>query len=288
MIIRLIAAALATVLGAPALAAPAATAPVVAAERAFAADGLALGAKAAFLKHSAANAIVIQPDPVNAHQALSAQPDGPKGPPLVWWPVWAGISRGGDLGFTSGPYTVDGKPGGHYFTVWKKQPDGGWKWIFDGGAGADGKDEPVQGSEPVSLPLATGAAASPAAALAEVTAREANLAAWAKTDQKAAFLADLAQDGRLYVAPLPPAKDRAAFETALAAWPATFDMAQLGGEAAASADLVWTYGSARWTRGDQARRGHYVHVWQHRTGGWRLVFAEIIPAPAAATSPAVG
>jgi ketosteroid isomerase-like protein len=288
MIIRF-AAVLAAVLGAPALAAPPVTpAPVVAAERTFAADGLALGIKGSFLKHSADNAIVIQPDPINAHQALSAQPDGPKGPPLVWWPVWAGISRGGDLGFTSGPYTVDGKPGGHYFTVWKQQPDGGWKWIFDGGAGADGRNEPVQGSEPILLPLAAGAAASPTAALAEVSARETDLAARAKTDQKAAFLANLADDGRLYVAPLPPAKDRAAFETALAAWPGSFDMTQLGGEAAASADLVWTYGSARWTRGDQARRGHYVHVWQRQAAGWKLVFAEIIPAPVAAPSPAVG
>ncbi|MDF2900198.1 MAG: hypothetical protein K0Q62_257, partial [Phenylobacterium sp.] len=37
-------------------------APVVAAERAFAADGLALGIKGSFLKHAAAEAIVFGPD----------------------------------------------------------------------------------------------------------------------------------------------------------------------------------------------------------------------------------
>ncbi len=47
--------------------------PVVAAERAFAADAAELGFKGSFLKNSAPDAIVIAPDPVNAHQSLNAQ-----------------------------------------------------------------------------------------------------------------------------------------------------------------------------------------------------------------------
>ena len=56
---------------------PVTAAPVVAAERAFAADGLSMGIKQSFLKHMADDAIVFQPEPMNARTAISAQPDTP-------------------------------------------------------------------------------------------------------------------------------------------------------------------------------------------------------------------
>ena len=62
---------------------------------------------------------------------------------LDWWPNFAGVARSGDLGFTTGPATINGgKPGIFYFTVWARQPDGGWKWVFDGGVDADGAAAP--------------------------------------------------------------------------------------------------------------------------------------------------
>lgn len=266
----------------PALAAqPVTTAPVVAAERAFAVDGLAMGIKGSFLKHSTANALVFQPNPVNAHASLSAQPDGPPGPKLEWWPLWAGISRDGNFGFTTGPYAIDGSRKGHYFTVWTRQADGGWKWIFDGGAGSDPKAEAGPEGAVVSLPVSTIGAASPEAAKIEVARVEAELAGEAAKDQKAAHLAHLAADGRVYVAPLAPAKGEADFPTTLAGWPVTFTFSPLGAEAAGSGDMVWTYGEARWVRDGQDRRGHYARIWQKRADGWKLVFAEIVPAPPA-------
>jgi len=123
-------------LASPTLAAtPVTPAPVVAAERAFAADGLELGIQGSFLKHSAPEGIVLNPEPVLA-RAVYGTP-APKGAPLVWWPLWAGIARSGDLGFTTGPYTFDGKPRAYYFTVWARQPDGGWKWLMDAGPPSD-------------------------------------------------------------------------------------------------------------------------------------------------------
>lgn len=279
---RILIALTALTVASPALAAqPVTTAPVVAAERAFAVDGLAMGIKGSFLKHSAADALVFQPDPVNAHASLSAQPDGPPGPKLEWWPLWAGISRDGNFGFTTGPYAIDGSRKGHYFTVWKRQTDGGWKWIFDGGAGADPKAEAGPEGAVVSLPVSTVGAASPEAAKIEVAKIEAELAGEAAKDQKAAHLAHLAADGRVYVAPLAPAKGAADFGATLAGWPATFTFSPLGAEAAGSGDMVWTYGEARWVRDGQDRRGHYARIWQKRADGWKLVFAEIVPAPPA-------
>lgn len=61
---------------------------------------------------------------------------------LVWWPVSARMSAGGDLGYTigryearklnpDGTYTVRGT--GRYVTIWRRQPDGTWRVDLDTG-----------------------------------------------------------------------------------------------------------------------------------------------------------
>ncbi|MBP7701371.1 MAG: DUF4440 domain-containing protein [Phenylobacterium sp.] len=262
-------------LSSPALAQPDPSA-VVAAERAFAADGLAHGIKRSFLAHSAPDAILLAPDPVNAHELYGPRPDKPH-PPLVWWPLWAGIARSGDLGFTTGPSTFDGKPNGWYFTVWARQEGGGWKWIYDGGSPSAHGQAPPQGSPPAYLAPATGPAADAAAAMAAVQAAEVVLARDAATDSATAYQAVLASDARLAGSPQPPATTPLAVKAELATRPAAIAFAPLGGRAASGGDLVWTYGEARWKNAAQHRRGHYVRIWQSRAEGWRLVFDQILP-----------
>ena len=249
---------------------------VVAAERAFAADGLAMGIKGSFLKHAAQDAIVFAPGPVNAQALYSARADTPH-PPLVWWPLWAGIAQAGDLGFTTGPATLGGKPSGWYFTVWKRQPDGVWKWVYDGGSNSAHGDAAPQGSAPAYLPAATGPQATAVVAMTQVQAAEAGLAKAAANDLKAAYLAVLAPDARVTGSPAVPATTPAAVEAELAGRPATVAFAALGGGASRRGDLAWTYGSASWTNAGKPGRGHYVRVWQSRSEGWRLVFDQILP-----------
>src|ERR1700691_6755503 len=58
---------------------------------------------------------------------------------LTWQADKAGVSKSGDLGYTSGRYIFSfkdpsGKPAtdsGKYLTVWKKQTDGSWKVLFN-------------------------------------------------------------------------------------------------------------------------------------------------------------
>jgi len=253
---------------------------VVAAERDFAADGVALGIKRSFLKHAAVNAIMLSPDPVNAHERLGKMPDpepGNKGPKLVWWPLWAGVARSGELGFTTGPFHLDDKPSGHYFTVWKKLPDGSWKWVFDAGVDSDPAGQPPAGTQVGYLALAADGSASPEAAAAEVRAAEEELAQRAATDLSAAYLAYLADDGRVHTHGLKPARGKSAFAPAIAARGSAMEFAYLGGGASQAGDLVWTYGDARWLADGQAKRGHYVRVWQKREAGWRLVFDQVVP-----------
>jgi ketosteroid isomerase-like protein len=61
---------------------------------------------------------------------------------LSWQPTRAEMFPAGDTGYTTGRYELHAKDAkgnkvvhhGSYLTVWKKQPDGSWKVIADGGA----------------------------------------------------------------------------------------------------------------------------------------------------------
>ena len=60
---------------------------------------------------------------------------------LNWRPVYADAAESGDLGFTIGEYVFTGRGTtgtvvqrfGKYLTIWKKQPDGEWRFVVDGG-----------------------------------------------------------------------------------------------------------------------------------------------------------
>jgi len=267
-------------------------APVVAAERSFAADRPALGITGSFTKWSTSDAIVIGGGAVRpVREAYPPETPRPADEPaLDWWPSFAGIARSGDLGFTTGPMALAGRRTGHYFTIWQRQADGGWKWIYDGGSPASAAEAPGPESEPTLLGVSSAGSPSPEAAMAELAAVEAELARGAAVEQRAAHLSVMADDGRLYVAQRAPAIGRDAFGEALAAWPETFQFGPSGGGTVSDAgDMAWTYGEAAWSRNGQPRTGHYVRLWQKRAEGWRLVLAQLItappPTPAAAPAP---
>lgn len=59
---------------------------------------------------------------------------GPK--TLTWWTLKAEAARSGELGYTLGNWKFvkpDSTYYGNYVTVWKRQKDNSWKWVFDNG-----------------------------------------------------------------------------------------------------------------------------------------------------------
>ena len=62
--------------------------------------------------------------------------DKPDTKDISWEPYKAEASRSGDLGYTLGNWKLVSKDTtmyGNYYTIWKKQPDGKWKFTVDGG-----------------------------------------------------------------------------------------------------------------------------------------------------------
>jgi len=88
-------------------------------------------------------------DAINGAWGSYFEPDGPR---LSWAPDLSEISRSGDLGYTSGRWTYQGRGrdgrtvsrAGRYVTVWRRDPDGAFRALADmqllppGGARARG------------------------------------------------------------------------------------------------------------------------------------------------------
>lgn len=248
---------------------------VVEAERAFARAARADGVNAAFVNYSAPDGIVFQPGPVPVKQALAAHPI--PSIQLEWWPVYAGISASGDLGFTTGPFVVGSRERqghGWYFTIWKRQSDGSWRWVLDHGPPT--REAAPYGPDSAVAALPPGRPAGRNPAMGSLRAAEAHLAAALAADARAAFPRFLAADGRLMRVGPQPAVGAAAWGPILAEGPERIETAPLGGEASAAGDLAYTYGTARWRKDGAEVGGHYVRIWQRRAGGWRLIVDNMI------------
>ena len=145
---------------ATAAATPAAPVTAIDAERAFIADAHTTGPWAAFRRWSTDDAVIFDPQPANAHEALKGAPE-PK-VAIFWWPGASYMSCDGNLAVNTGPWVrAGGKRVGFFTTVWRKQ-DGEWRWIYDGGGDLDvpraqgGDIKPIQATCPKSLPPPTG------------------------------------------------------------------------------------------------------------------------------------
>jgi ketosteroid isomerase-like protein len=110
----------------------------------FSADAQKVGVAEAFARYAAPDARMLPAgkDVVSGLEGVKSQMAGfPKGATLAWKPFHADIAASGDLGYTLGTYELHakdeaGKPTvayGKYCSVWKKQPDGSWKWVVDVG-----------------------------------------------------------------------------------------------------------------------------------------------------------
>ena len=131
---------------------------LVEAERAFARTSLEIGARPAFMKFFADDAVVFRPGPVRYKEAMKDRPlsPNPKETSLQWEPLYGDVAASGDMGYTTGPsvwtdHTPAQRPPyyGFYFSVWKKQSSGEWKVAIDVGTDQPG---PYTGSREFRAP----------------------------------------------------------------------------------------------------------------------------------------
>jgi len=222
--------------------------PVIAAERAFAAEAGEIGWVEAFAAHSTDEAVLLAAGPENAHVSLAGIDPANRGDTsLAWAPEFAGISRGGDIGFTTGPFNGDDTAFGQYFTVWRLQNDGTWKWIYDGGTNQRTPTQVNPRAQVRQLALGRGAG-SAEAAIAAVREREAAFAEQAANGAGPDAAAQIVGAGGVRYEP------------------------PLIAEAGVAGDMVFTLGEARWEGGF----GYYCRIWVLTSDGWKIGFDQIV------------
>ena len=112
-------------------------------EQAFAERVVENGMKEAFLFYAAEDAVLKQNETLvigkEAMKVFYQSQPLPPGIKLEWKPEFVDVSKSGDLGYTYGYYTLSypGPDGeiveskGVFHTVWKRQKDGSWKFVWD-------------------------------------------------------------------------------------------------------------------------------------------------------------
>lgn len=267
---------------------PAALAPVVEAEHAFAEYSIAHGMKEAFLNFAAPDGVIFRRGPVNAVEAWASTNPAPAGL-LTWWPIYADVSRAGDLGYTTGPYEFRGKPSdakpsgaGHYFTIWRRQPDGAWKFVLDLGIRHEAQPAPETSLRyPAWVGKGKAGAGAQAASRALLEAERALSEASTNGGTAAALLLHADPSLRLYVQNSLPFVGRPAALRALAASGEFTIWKPLKADAAASGDIGYAYGTYELRRRPYdekpAEQGNYARVWRRSGGPWRVVLQVTSP-----------
>lgn len=117
---------------------------IVETERQFAEMAKTDGIKNAFLAFAATDAVILRNNSlVKGKSEMDAYFDkqniDPENISLQWEPDFVDVSASGDMAYTYGKYTFSVKDSvgniteskGIFHTVWKKQPDGKWLFVWD-------------------------------------------------------------------------------------------------------------------------------------------------------------
>jgi ketosteroid isomerase-like protein len=263
-------------------------------EQAFSKMAEEKNAPDAFMAFIADDGLLFRPGAVNGKKWMiehpAPAPPSDKKPLLAWQPAFAGMAMSGDMGFTTGPWEAkndikDPKPAayGHFVTVWKKQPDGSWKFVVDLGISHPQSGGPQKLWHPATPRKGppTIYSADAATHLETILDRDRRFSeASLKQGLVKAFAAYSSPEVRLYREGHLPFIGRAAAVKGLANSKGNYAWKQLGGDAAVSGDLGYTHGT--YEVADAAKKvieqGSYVRIWRKTDAGEWQIALDVINA----------
>jgi len=264
-------------------------------ERAFARTSAEKGTREAFAAFIVDDGILFRPTAVFGKKWMQEHPLPPSAtrPLLSWQPIFAAVSRAGDLGYTTGPWQFkqdikDAKPVafGNFMTVWRKQADGTWKFALDLGISnpepkTEGPAWQPDDSQPVGGSFRRVDAEAARSALLGVD-REFSKAS-ADQGAREAFLLFAAKDVRLFRHDHFPFVGRAGAADALAPITAEWTWKPAFAGVSMSGDLGYSYGiyelREKSGAGAVSERGNYARVWKKVNDEWKLVVDVADPLP---------
>ena len=277
-------------LAAAALAASCATAPsmegssdarsLAAAETAFAAQSVREDMRAAFLAHFARDGVLVRRGGwMTAREALESQP----APRIVldWRPVYTQVAASGELGLSTGPWTITRKDDpaaaplhGQFVSIWRRDADNVWRVLVD--LGIDHPQPALEDARLVAAPP-TGFSAPEGD---DVAAAEAAFQFDAILIGPRDAYAKYASPGfRFYRQGVEPMVGK---DVALAWSPETAALRVVWRVDKAETARSRDFGYARGSYGgpdDNQPRGFFLRVWRREADGWRIALAVSNPIP---------
>jgi len=238
----------------------------------------------AFMAFIADDGLLFRPGAVNGKKWMLEHPVPPsdKKPLLAWQPSFAGMSASGDMGFTTGPWEFkadikDEKPSGfgHFVTVWKKQPDGSWKFVVDLGIAHPQSGGPQTLWHPTDKAEKTTTKSVEAIRAVKSLLDRDRIFSVATLDHGLvkSYSSFASSELRLYRAGDLPFIGRQASTGALASSKGQFKSGPINGEVSRAGDLGYTHGTYEITDDTKKviERGSYVRIWKKQGGVWQVV-----------------
>ena len=250
-------------------------------EQAFSKMAEEKNARDAFMAYIADDGLLFRPGAVNGKKWMLEHPVPPsdKKPLLAWQPSFAGMSASGDMGWTTGPWEFKGdikdeKPSGygHFVTVWKKQPDGSWKFVVDLGISHPESGGPQTVWHPTDK--ATNTATKSVVkkiAFKGLIVRD-RLLTLGQAGMAKLFHDFASPDVRLYRNGSLPSIGLGASLEVLSKIKGEYSTQLIGGDVSSAGDLGYTHGTYEITEAKKVvERGSYVRIWKMQDNMWYVV-----------------
>lgn len=242
------------------------------------------GMRTAFIEFFAEDGIIFRPEPVNARKWFENQDEMTA--KLRWQPAFVEISLEGDMGLSTGPWSLAPQPDqppaafGWFITIWGRQSDGSMKALIDTGTVNLPPEQP--------LPITTGAGTHPPNQPVTASTARAQLI---ELDRKLsnqsinqgfvdALGPYLGEDVRIMRAGISPVSGRENGLQQLGRDGGLYTWQPIDGACSRLGDFGYTYGNWK-LDGTGTGSGHYLRVWvRNKAGQWRLALDALIPLPA--------
>lgn len=257
-------------------------------ERNFARASVAIGRNAAFAEYFAEKSVLFTDKWITNGKQFSKER---KASPVVlkWEPELMDISDSRDLGISTGPWEAqEYRPNtspvatGYFLTVWKKQSDGTWRVILDGGS-----ETPVAANNKhtFSFPAGTDKAVKnpsyydPGLLSEALSEREKQfLTEWEKSPISSTYISFLEPNARMQLKGHLPTINTDTINSFISGFDKKLIWETAGSGAATSGDLGYTYGLLQIRDPQPVTKGHYVRIWKKLPGtDWRIIFEMINP-----------
>jgi ketosteroid isomerase-like protein len=259
---------------------------LLAAENYFAAYAKDKGISDAFLKVSTNETILFKPNPVKAEDFFDKKSNDDAGQ-LDWSPVLAKISKSGDWGFTSGPYSYTSAKGsttsfGQYVSVWRTNTKGVWKLALDLGIShpKPKTEQSLNFTDPKSFKFFRQLSEGRLKQREDMILTSDKLFSNTLIDnQNFAYDTFFAEEGRLLFPGNEPILGKTMIKNFLTKQQISIETKPAVANRALGSDLAYSYGNALITRNNVISKFNYIRIWESQAGfEWNVILEIFSPA----------